>query len=108
MEIAFDTLSLRILCENEEKAKIKFGPHIAQNLKKRLADLRAATNIYDVVAGNPQTFGKNKSQMQIELSNGFQIILSANHPVNPMNDGSVDWHNVSRIKVVRINNDRKK
>ena len=54
MELAFATKSLRQLCENEARAKRDLGETVAERLKRRLADLRAAECVKDLVAGHPR------------------------------------------------------
>ena len=54
MEIAFNTKSLRAICESEAKAKRELGPSVAGILKHRLADLQAAKSANDLVAGQPR------------------------------------------------------
>ncbi len=54
MELAFETKSLREICESPIRAKRALGESVAEMLKRRLADLRAATCIGDLIAGRPQ------------------------------------------------------
>lgn len=107
MELAFESKSLRTICESEARAKREFGPTVAEVLKHRLADLRAATSVNDLVAGRPRASrGADHQHIVVDLCNGYRIILGPNHPKNPMTEtGRLDWARVSRIKVLRIDSD---
>lgn len=104
MEIAFESKQLREICERESKAKREFGNKVAEGLKRRLADLRAADSMADVAAGNAREVTADAGPvMVIDLCDGYAIIFHANHLKNPLNDsGAVDWSCVSRIKVLRV------
>ena len=55
LELAFNSRELRSICEHEPTAKDALGAEIAEALRRRLADLRAATSIADLIVGNPHT-----------------------------------------------------
>jgi proteic killer suppression protein len=104
LEIAFDSRLLRTICESEALAKRELGSTVAEALKHRLADMRAATSVKDLLVGHPRVLdGTNGQHMIIDLYGGYQIIFCANHPNNPvMEAGTLDWLRVSRIKLLRI------
>jgi proteic killer suppression protein len=106
LELAFDTKSLRDLCEKEEKARRELAPDVAQKLKHRLADLRAADSVEDLVAGRPrETESANPGYFVIDLTDGSRLAFCANHRNVPLlTSGGVDWSRVSRIKILRIEN----
>lgn len=107
MELAFDSRSLRSICESEVQAKEKYGAAVAEILKHRLADLCAATSIKDLLVGRPRPMdGTNDLCMILDLFEGYQIVFCANHPKNPLTQaGRVDWSKVSRVKIMRIKRD---
>ena len=104
MELAFESMHLRSICENEANAKDELGAEVAEVLKRRLADLRAARSINDLITGNPRI--RNVGHIEhlvVDLRDGSYIILEANHPKNPLTEtGKLDWPKVSRIKVTYI------
>ena len=104
MEIAFSTKSLRDTCESEEMSRQKFGPEVAEMLKRRLADLRAADFIEDMVLGNVREVPRSHGPaMCIDLIHGYRLVIRANHNQNPtLATGKVDWLAVSRVKIARI------
>ena len=105
LELAFESKSLRAICENDAKAKDKLGPPVAETLKHRLADLRAATSTKDLLSGLPRV-GADPQHMIVDLCNGYSMVFKANHTLNPKTEtDQVDWERVSRIKILRIETD---
>lgn len=104
MELAFASISLRTICESEAQAKHELGPEVAETLKHRLSDLRAATSIKDLLVGRPHILdGTDHQHMAIDLCEEYQMVISANHPKNPFTEsGKLDWPRVSRIKILQI------
>ena len=104
MELAFASKELRSTCEKEFTARAKLGVNVAETLKRRLADIRAATSIADLVVGNPRILGSELNGcLVIGLSCDHQLILKANHPENPVTEkGKTDWTKVFRIKITFI------
>ena len=104
LELAFDSQSLRTLCESEACARRDLGQEVAEALKRRLADLNAATSVNDLVIGLPREVeGTDHQEMAVDLRDGYRIIFGANHPKNPIADnGDLNWARVSRLKILRI------
>lgn len=107
MELAFDSRSLRSICESEDQAKDKYGTAVAEILKHRLADLCAATSIKDLLVGQQRPLeGTNDLCRILDLCENYQIVFCANHPKNPLTEtGRVDWSRVSRVKIMLIERD---
>ena len=100
LEIAFLTKRIRQICEDNEDAVAEYGDDIADALKARLSDLRAAEFVHDLVVGYPRAAG---GMFIIDLIGRFKLLLEANHVSNPILDsGDVDWRKVRRIKVLGI------
>jgi hypothetical protein len=80
---------------------------VAEILKRRLADLRAAASIEDLVAGQPRELdGSHGQHMVVDLRDGCRVIFCANHPKNPTTEnGDLDWAKVSRVRILRIERD---
>jgi len=107
LELAFSSVQLRIICENESHAKKELGSEVALVLKRRLADLAAAKSIQDLVVGDLRYLdGLNKNQMTIDLCDGHRLVFSANHPTNlATSTHELNWQKVSRLKLLRIENE---
>lgn len=102
LELAFETKELRNICENEAEAMRQLGDAVAEVLKHRLADLDAATSPDDLIAGNPR-IAPGKDAMTIDLSEGYTLVFTPNHPHNPTKAaGEIDWGKVSRIRILQI------
>ena len=67
MELLFKTQMLRTICEEEARAVSMLGVEAADRLRSRLADLRAAGTVSDLVAGNPSFSGDRNSELRIRL-----------------------------------------
>jgi hypothetical protein len=104
VQLAFHSPWLRAICESERFANDELGEAVAQVLKRRLADMAAATSVVDLVAGRPRLVGGTAfDQMAVDLYEGFVITFAANHTKNPKTEtGDLDWKRVTRIKILRI------
>lgn len=100
MEIAFESLALRKLCEDALHADATLGSKAAESLRRRVADLKASTSVSDLLIGRPRQRDEN---LEIELSDGYVMVLVPNHPKKPTSqNGQLLWDKISRIKVVEI------
>lgn len=104
MEMAFQTSTLQKLCENENFAIHRLGPTNATKLRNRLADIEAAENVTNLVAGRPHPLkGERKGQLSISLAGGTRLVIKPNHDAIPRkSDGSVDWMAVTSVTVCYI------
>lgn len=104
MEIAFQSLSLRSVCVSEAKSIGLYGVDVAQSLKRRLADLRAADSIDELSVWNiAEVPASGGATMSLELSGGYRLTFRANHSKIPMEaDGKPSWSNITRIKLMKI------
>jgi hypothetical protein len=103
LELAFETKALRDICESEQRAKHELGAKVAEQLKRRLADLRAASSIDELPVAKPR---KVAGTCVFELPEGYRLIVAPNHPKNPLlSSGAVDWAEVTRTKVLSIERD---
>jgi plasmid maintenance system killer protein len=107
LELAFETKSIRTICESHLRAKDEFGDRVADVLKRRLADLDAATSVKDLVASPPYSVdGANCGHMAIDLCDEYLMVFCPNHRKNPTTaSGELDWGRVTRIKIIRVGRD---
>ena len=107
LDLAFDKKSLRQLCERKSKAERDLPAGVARQLWARLADLHAASCVTDLVAGRPRPLnGDNGRQMAVQLGQRRRLVFCANHNLVPATKlGGVDWSKVSRVKILRIEED---
>jgi hypothetical protein len=103
LEIAFAKEKLRTLCENKAKAETSLGIEAAVKLRRRLADLVAAENVKELIAGGAKSRGDLGKELVIELDANHTLVLTPNHMVMPTSKaGNVDWKKVRRVKILRI------
>lgn len=104
LEISFADKSLRSVCENSAKAEVAYGIEPAVRLQRRLADLRAATSVKDLVVGSyTQKSEGLGNELTFDLGGGFTMWIAPNHMVRPeLRTGKTDWKRVRRIKVIKI------
>ncbi len=101
MEIAFETRQLRSICEDGNVGAEVFDGSVVEHLRARLADLRAAETIRDLVVGSPEVFD-SPPRVLIDLGDRH-LACAVNHATVPRNeDGSVDWQRVRRLRVTGI------
>ena len=77
----------------------------ADGLRRRLADLRAAVSIDDLVA-SPPTKLADPNELAIPVSVGLRLVLRCNHLKPPMlSSNAVDWSSVDRVKIIKVESD---
>lgn len=95
---------LRDLSEDESLAAQTLGLAAAEALIHRLADIRAADTIAEVLAGRPQIGNcQGVDCYQFELAEGRRLTLVSSHVV-PRNNafGRTDWARVHRVRVISL------
>jgi hypothetical protein len=104
LELAFSQESLRDICESQLKAERALGLPMARALRARLADLRDAESVKDLVAGPPEVLESTPpGRIAIPLGSGACIFFSANHASTPVKrSGEVNWASVGRVKILEI------
>src|SRR5438034_6550158 len=103
MELAFGTKALRELCEQEDAAAGKFGDKVALELRARVADLRAADSVADLVAGTPRVIGGQDPRLIISILGALEMVIRPNHIRMPLGtDGELDWQHVRRIRLDKL------
>lgn len=106
MEFSFRTRTLLEMCETPEKADAKFGPVVGNQLRGRLADLRAARRLSDLVVGVVGFSGITRDVVHISIGNRVELQLRVGHREVPCgSDGCVDWQQVHRVQVIEIGAD---
>ena len=103
MELSFRTRELRSVCENEDKTASAFGSEVGDRLRRRLADLRAARTVHDLVAGRPRLSGDRNAELRLLIAKGYKLYCRPNHNTLPEDDaGMIDWREVYRLQVMDI------
>jgi proteic killer suppression protein len=106
MDVVFKSEELQRLCSEEKRGVKRLGDSCARRLRSRLADLRAARRLGDVVAGRPHPLtGDRAGQFAVALSDGRRLVLEPAGPVIPKTpEGAIDWRNVEAVCVAYVGN----
>jgi len=103
VQLSFATRELRQLCEDEEAMKQTLRTNVADVLRRRLADLSAASNMADLVAFPPIRVTSSTSRYGIELCDRYFLMFHPNHrSAQTFPDGEIDWTSVSRVQITGI------
>jgi len=105
MEIEFCKKKVQKLCERKKFATQELGPPCANKLHARIADIRAAHDIFDLPpTGKPHPLkGNRNGQFALNLPNGKRLILIPADDPTPLNeDESIDWSRVTRVRIIEI------
>jgi hypothetical protein len=106
LELSFENIELRKICEEEEAAILKYGDTIATQLQNRLSDIFAAETVLDLPVGNPHKIGEHPYLFYvINLTNDIQFKFCAANKIKSFNqNGELDWSKITRIKLLNIQN----
>lgn len=108
LEISFHSKHLRNICLIQSYADEVLGVSLSVKLIKRLFDIKAIQNVWELPVGNPVVCFQGKEEYIIikldsEVSMGFVCV----HSKPPKNDDeSINWSAVWRIKLMFIGEER--
>lgn len=103
MELAFETLALRVACESGEEAHRLYPEPIANVLLARLADIRGAPAVAGLVLAGMSVDAHPPGRVTFALGDGYGLVCVGNHPRPPVTaDGILDLARLRRLKVVAI------
>jgi proteic killer suppression protein len=104
VKLSFASTALQTLCEQEKRARRDLGPDAAAKLKRRLADLEAAANVAELVAGRPHPLtGDRSGQYAVDLAGALRLVFVADHDEMPRHgDGGINWLKVTSVKIVFV------
>ena len=107
MELAFETVALRQICESDIEARKCYPEEMVEELHARLADMRAAASVSDLVAGTPSLDARPPASIRFSLDGGYELVCVGNHPRPTLTkDGLVDFGRMRRVRVVAILQER--
>ena len=93
---------MRSLCEQQGVALKALGKPSARKLCTRLADIAAAANVRELIAGRPHPLkGDRSGQFALDLHGGVRLVFEpANDPVPHHDEGGVDWAQVTQVRII--------
>jgi hypothetical protein len=104
MELSFSTKSLRTVCLDPDKAVGMMGEPAADDLRTRIADLRAATYLADLPpVGRPTIVDGNPPELHFELRDGWSLLMAVIQQTIPRTAaGDLDQARVHRARVDKV------
>jgi proteic killer suppression protein len=104
LDIDYKTAKLKKLCLASREADKKLGPNSGKKLRTRLADIEAASNVSELIAGRPHPYTGDKAGLfSLDLHGGDRLLFEPlKKPPPTKDDGGIDWSNVESITVVFI------
>ncbi len=108
MEIQFDNAQIRKLCNDHKLLERKLQRKRAEFAAARLQQLTHVENLaqmnqFPQARCHPLLRGGRKGQLAVWVDNKFRIVFEpANEPRPTKEDGSLDWEQVTAIKIIEI------
>ena len=104
MDITFSTRALHNLCNDSRAAQKALGKRCADALKKRLDDLRAATNLEEMrfLPGRCHELTANRSgQLGLDLEHPKRLVFLPAGAIE-RSSGRLAWSSVSAVEIIEI------
>ena len=104
MDVDYKITKLKKLCLASKEADKKLGSNSSKKLRSRLADIEAASNVFELIAGRPHPYtGDKVGLFSLDLHGGDRLLFEPLiKPPPTKDDGGIDWSNVESIFVVFI------
>lgn len=104
LEIAFQTRELRATCESPARAKRELGELGSKALRRVLADMNAVETVAELfdMGLEIDNCAQEHTMLRFQLSEGLSLLCNVNQQSAPMSGGTIDWAQVTRLKVVHI------
>lgn len=104
LEIAFQTRELRAICESPTRAKRELGEPVSKALRRTLADMNAVESVAELfeLGLGIENCTQEPGMLRFQLNEELSLYCNANQQSVPMNNETIDWAKVIRLKVVRI------
>lgn len=104
LEIAFQTRELRATCESPTRAKREVGELASKALRRILADMNAVDAVAELfeMGLEIESCKQGLGMLRFQLSEVLSLYCNVNQQSVSMNGETIDWTQVTRLKVVRI------
>jgi proteic killer suppression protein len=104
VEILYADAKIQRLCEEARYQQKQLGSDQAKRLRTRIAQLRAATQVLQLQLGRPHPLvGDLAGQFSVDLVHPTRLLFEpADHPPPSHPHGGIDWQQVSRIRILAI------
>ncbi len=101
LDLRFASADLRAVCERRTAAEHLLGKVAARKLRARLSDIRAASDIRQVVLGRPSFSPRGRVAFLLSTTHRL-VVAAAVTPIPRQSDKLVDWAQVDIFEVVEI------
>ena len=101
LDLRFASAELRAICQRRTSAEHLLGEAAARKLRARLSDIRAASDIRQVVLGRPSFSQRGRVAFLLSTTHRL-VVASAVTPIPRQSDKQVDWAQVNILEVVEI------
>lgn len=101
MVLSFESRQLRETCSLEEQLTVEFGAELARLIKARLADLRAAESLAEVITGNLREIPGEKQVYSLEVPPNYRLRFQAIHS-RASSLGPNSRAEIRRVKILAI------
>jgi len=107
MQVFFRSKKLQKICSSAKKIQKAFGAARARKLQQRLLELSAAENLNQISRHPPsrchEMTGNRQGQLSVDLDHPYRLFfIPANDPIHRKEDGGLDWHAVTEIEIIEI------
>jgi hypothetical protein len=101
LDLRFASADLRAVCERRTAAERLLGEAAARKLRARLSDIRAASDIRQVVLGRPSFSQRGRVAFLLSTTHRL-VVASAVTPIPRQSNKHIDWAQVNIFEVVEI------
>lgn len=104
LEIAFQSRELRATCESPARAKRALGESESKVLCRVLADMNAVEAVAELfeMGLEIENCTQGSGMLRFQLSEVLCLYCNVNQQNVPINGETIDWSQVTRLKVVHI------
>ncbi len=107
MKVSFSNARMRKLCNSEKRLRAEFGARMAALIGQRLLELQAVETLAELrKLPGPRCHelsGQLNGYLAVGLAPPQRLVFKPDHrPVPKLNEGGLDWANVTAVEVFRI------
>lgn len=104
LEIAFQTRELRATCESPTRATREVGESESRALRRVLADMNAVEAVAELfeMGLEIENCTEGHGMLRFQLSEVLSLYCNVNQQSVPMDGETIDWTQVTRLKIVHI------
>jgi hypothetical protein len=104
LELSFETLEVRDICEKLETATERLGPFASAALIRCLADIEAMETMAEITAFFPDELDSlSPDEKALQFEAGYSLVFRSGHARTPKTStGNTDWKRVTRLRIMAV------